>query len=504
MTRAPVAKGAGEGVDPARLTTLNRVSSRPGGEFVLYWMEAFRRLDHNHALDRARELARDLRRPLVVYEELRLDSPRRSRRHHRFALEGIRACREAARRLRLAYWPLVEREGATAHGVLEGLARRAAAVVVDDHPGFDLPRRARALAARTEAPVVAVDSVTVVPLAELGPLPVGAAQVRRRLHRALLAGRARLASPEPVAEGPSGRRLEAPFEVWDGKDLDGLLTRLPLPPLPPVPDAPGGAPAGRERLLRFLRTGLAGYAERRSVPGPPAGSHASGLAPYLHLGHLSPEEVMTAAARELGGALDAAAAGRREGFFGHPDLDAFLDQVLTWRTLGHVWLRHHGGEVPGLERALPAWAWRTLSAHAGDPRPYLYGREELEAGETHDPLWNAAQRQLVACGTIHNYLRMLWGKKVVEWSESPQTAWRALRDLNDTYALDGSDPNSLSGILWCFGLFDRPWAPERPVFGTVRYMSSAAASRKFRLGPYLEHVASLPTVAEVRQGRAAG
>jgi len=184
--------------------------------------------------------------------------------------------------------------------------------------------------------------------------------------------------------------------------------------------------------------------------------------------------------------------GRRSGFYTrNADVDAFLDEAITWRDLGYQWHWARRLDTESLARALPAWALKTLARHADDEREYLYTAEEWEAGATHDPLWNAAQRELALTGTIHNYLRMLRGKKVIEWSRTPEEAYRTLVHLNNKYALDGRDPNSWSGILWCFGLFDRPWAPERPVLGQVRYMSSANTAKKFRLAPYLAYVERL-------------
>jgi len=197
--------------------------------------------------------------------------------------------------------------------------------------------------------------------------------------------------------------------------------------------------------------------------------------------------------------LDAHAVDRREGFFCRdPDVNAFLDEAVTWRDLGLHWHWARRGEPVSLERALPAWARATLDAHRADRRAHIYTLDEWEAGATHDPLWNAAQRELVATGTIHNYMRMLWGKKVLEWSRTPEEAYATLEHLNNKYAVDGRDPNSYTGILWCFGLFDRPWAPERAVLGSVRYMSSENTQKKFGLGPYLDYVASLPGVGSVR------
>jgi deoxyribodipyrimidine photo-lyase len=167
-----------------------------------------------------------------------------------------------------------------------------------------------------------------------------------------------------------------------------------------------------------------------------------------------------------------------------PAAEAFLDQLVTWRELGFnsAWQQDSAEAYS----SLPAWARKTLAAHAGDPRPYIYSARRLGAADTHDPVWNAAQRQLLREGRIHNYMRMLWGKKILEWTRSPRQALAVMLELNNRYALDGRDPNSASGILWCLGRYDRPWGPVRPIFGTIRYMSSDSARRKFRLGPYLE------------------
>ena len=156
-----------------------------------------------------------------------------------------------------------------------------------------------------------------------------------------------------------------------------------------------------------------------------------------------------------------------------------------------------------LERVLPDWAKATLAKHAGDRRPVVYELEELENAHTDDMVWNAAQREMVATGRMHNYLRMLWGKKILQWSETPEQAYRVCEHLNNKYQLDGRDPNSYEGILWVFGLFDRPWPPEREIFGQLRYMTSDSTSKKFRLGGYYEYVAGLPTPGDVRAGKTA-
>ena len=477
---------------------------RRGGDYVLYWMQAYRRLESNHALDEALRRADEAGKPLVVYEGLRLDYPWASLRHHRFILEGMQANREAATRLGLAYWPFVETEPGAGRGLVARLAERATLVVTDDFPCFVVPDQTEALARHVTVPVLAVDGNTIVPLARLqgqGPAVTAAAHLRPRIHRDFADAWEHRASATPRVPRVARSSLLPPFPVADLGDVDGLLARLPVDrSVSAVVGMPGGTVAARRRLEEFLARRLTGYADSRSEPSPPEAGHQSGLSPYLHFGHLSIEAVVERALSTIDRwtpmNLEPRMAGRREGFYTrNADVGAFLDEAITWRDLGYHWHWSRRTDTESFERALPAWALKTLADHADDEREYVYTPAEWEAGATHDPLWNAAQRELVVTGTIHSYLRMLWGKKVIEWSRSPDEAYRTLVHLNNKYALDGRDPNSWSGILWCFGLFDRPWAPERPVLGRIRYMSSANTARKFRLGPYLAYVDNLPKPA---------
>jgi deoxyribodipyrimidine photo-lyase len=407
----------------------------------------------------------------------------------------------------LNYWPFVERVRGEGRGLLRRLAERACLVVTDDFPCFIVPAQAEALARQADVAVFAVDSNSVVPLSVLGPAVSAAAHLRPRIHKAFAEAWAHRAAPEPELPAGARGRIDPPFEAWRAPpDLAAFVDALPLDPLAPVATRRGGAPAARARLRAFVANQLRGYAKDRSEPRSPDEGHASGLSPYLHFGHLSIEEVAEAVLATTGrwtpDELRVHCRGKREGYFtDDPDVNAFLDEALTWRDVGLNWHRHRRADAASLERALPPWALATLGAHASDPRPHVYTAEELEAAATHDPLWNAAQRELVAAGSIHNYLRMLWGKKVLEWSPSPAEAYRTLEHLNNKYALDGRDPNSYTGILWCFGLFDRPWAPERKVFGTVRYMSSDNTARKFDLASYYRYVEELPGIEAARAGR---
>jgi deoxyribodipyrimidine photo-lyase len=484
-------------VNQARLRRLNDRKIRADGAYVLYWVQAYRRLERNHALDYAARCAAELGKPLVVYEGLRLDYPWASARLHRFVLEGMRDNAEAAARLGLNYWPFVETPDRKARGLVARLAAGAALVVTDDYPCFVVPGQTAALVRRAEVPVFAVDGNSLVPLATLGPPVAAAAHLRPRIHKAFAEAWAHRTRRRPQLTKPALAAVDPPFEPWRPSALEALVGTLPFPAdVPPVPGLEGGPAAARRRLSAFVRRRLKGYAEHRSKPGAPEDGHASGLSPYLHFGHLSIDAVVEAVLESAGDwtpdELRVHNRGRREGFFSdHADVNAFLDEAITWRDVGFQWHWSRRADTRSLDDALPAWALATLRAHALDRRAHVYAPEEWEAGATHDPLWNAAQKELVATGAIHNYLRMLWGKKVIEWSRTPDEAYHTLEHLNNKYAVDGRDPNSYSGILWCFGLFDRPWAPERPVLGTVRYMSSENTGRKFKLGPYLEYVNGL-------------
>jgi deoxyribodipyrimidine photo-lyase len=486
-----------------RFRQANDAEPNPKGVYVLYWMQMVRRLDHNHALNYALSCARHFDRPLVVYEGLRLDYPWASRRLHTFVLEGMVDNRRRAERLGLNYWSFVETPADSGRGLLRKLAKDAVMVVTDDYPCFIIPEQTAALARKMSTRVVAVDGNSIVPLAKLGEPVYAAAHLRPRIHRAFVEAWTHRAGVRPRIAKVARKRIDPPFEVWRTEDVAAFVASLPIDAsVPPVVGTPGGSAAAKARLKTFVAERLPGYAEKRSHPASPDAGHASGLSPYLHFGHIGIEEV---AAAVLGddwspGDLDQSHRGKREGFFSpNADVCSFLDEALTWRDVGLNW--HHGrsADTVSLEKALPAWALQTLRKHESDPREFTYSLEEWEAGATHDELWNAAQRELVATGTIQNYLRMLWGKKVLEWSASPEEAYRTLVHLNNKYALDGRDPNSYTGILWCFGLFDRPWAPERRVLGTIRYMSSDNTARKFKLAEYRKYVDGLLTIAAVRR-----
>lgn len=462
-------------------------------------MRASRRVDHNFALDRAVELATELHRPLVVLEALRCDYRWASDRHHAFVLAGMRDNQVAARRFGVAYLPYVEPAAGHGRGLLRALAADACAVVTDDHPGFHYPHMLAAAAAQLDVRLEAIDSIGLLPMAAATTAYPTAYAFRAFLQREL---------PEhlgwmPRASSLAGHglpRAEIPAAItarWPAADAAMLaaepaaLATLPIDHRVGVCPVRGGPRAGLVAVRAFVDHGVDAYVERRNHPDDRGGS---GLSPYLHFGHVSPHAVLRGLADRCGwtpGDLGRPRRGAREGFWGMPPaMEAFLDELVVWRELGHNFA-HCRDDIDRYD-SLPRWAQQTLAAHAGDRRPYLYDHDQLERSSTHDEIWNAAQRQLVGEGRMHNYLRMLWAKRVIEWTAEPRVALDRLIELNNRWALDGRDPNSYSGILWSFGRYDRPWGPERPIFGAVRYMSSDATRRKLRLGEYLRRWGSAP------------
>lgn len=486
--------------DPLRIRRANEAPPRDDGDFVLYWMTAARRPTWNHAFDRAVEEARSRRVPLVVLEALRCGYRWASDRMHRFVLQGMADNRRALKRRPVTYHAYVERSPGEGSGLIETLASRACLVITDDFPCFFLPRMVTSVARRLDVALEVVDGNGLLPLRAVDKVYPSAAHYRRRLHAELPEHLAALPSADPMYRVRLPRLDELPGNVakrWPDAD-DETLTGEPdaLAELPIDHDVgpaafDGGTAAGERTLRRFLDTRLPRYGEARNEPGDDV---TSGLSPYLHFGHVGAAQIFAELAEREGwtpDAIDASRRGAREGWWGmSPAAESFLDELVTWRELGFN-MAARSDDYDRYE-ALPNWARQTLADHLDDEREHVYSHEELELAHTHDELWNAAQRQLVREGRIHNYMRMVWGKSVLQWTRDPREAAGILIELNNKYAVDGRDPNSYSGIFWCLGRYDRPW-PERPVLGKVRSMTLDSTRRKLDVEPYLERYGEAPS-----------
>ncbi len=486
-----------DGLLRLRIVPLHEAEPRPERRYVLYWMHQQRRLQRNLALQHAVHRCREHGRGLVILEDLLCEQRWNGDRHFAFAAEGMLEHRAQLEESAVRYVPAVARTRADLEDLLDRLVAEAVEVVTDDIPTYLVPGLNRDLAtlgARHDCRVTAIDGNGLLPTRMLVEPTPTAAVFRGYLHKHAAAAWDGLPKPRPLDRFdlpaprlPAGVRGHAADGTrWLGRfarSPDAALADLPIDHGPFRIEGEGGRKRGLRRLRRFVDTGLGLY-EQRNQPSQPA---ASRLSAYLHWGHVGTADIADAVARS-DDAWDPdripKRGGRREGFWPLAlPAQLFFDELLTWREVCHhtAQLLPHSTEY----RSLPPWARATLAKHAGDERESVYDLETLTAAATHEELWNAAQRQLVETGIIHNYMRMLWGKGVLAWTRSPEEAFEHLVELNNRWALDGRNANSYGGIMWCLGRYDRPWQ-ERPVFGTVRFMSPAATRRKLDLTRYLE------------------
>lgn len=432
---------------------------------MVYWPQIARRPTDNGGLSYAIAEANRRGLPVLVYESLNVDYPYASDRFHLFVLEGARDSEAGYRARGCSYAFFLPRSRDEQRGMVRKVCARAALLVTDDFPTFVVPGHLAAVTKELSCEVVAFEDNAVVPLSLLPKEEYAARTIRPKVHKLLPQWLRPLEENRADMDKPI---VDLPFAPADlSADLDRAVVALPIDHrVGRAVGFTGGPREARKRLTRFLREKLATYADDHNHPDRDATTH---LSPYLHFGQIG--------AREIALALQTAPGpeGAR---------DALLEQLLVRRTLAFnlAWTNPHHRTL----QALPAWPAKTLGEREADPRAYLYTRAQLERAETHDAIWNAAQRELLATGVIHNYARMLWGKGVIQWKATLQEAFDDLVYLNDKYALDGRDPNSYTNILWCFGKHDRPWGPPRPVLGTVRYMSSANARKKLHLDGWLE------------------
>ena len=440
------------------------------GKFVLYWLRTAVRGHENPALDAAIEAAALLGKPVLVYHGLDEDHPYASDRLHTFILQGAIDLAAELERRGVPYVLHVQRPGHRgAH--LKTLAAAAALVVTEDMPVPPLRRWTAAVAHAAAGPVWCVDTACVVPMRLVPGRQTRAFAFRKRAQK-LFEQRVGRDWTDAAYEGPglSEWSPQLPFEPVEvsslaGDGLPDLVARCGIDhSVPPVPHTAGGSGAGYARWSAYRDGDLKRYSKRRNDAADPTGS--SRLSPYLHFGMVSPLTI----------AREAAGLKARK----------FLDELFAWRELSYHFCLH----TPELEdlSAIPDWAAATLAEHADDPRPQTLSWEAAARGGSGHALWDAAQLSLLRQGELHNNLRMSWGKALVPWTPGPREALALLLDLNHRYALDGRDPNSYGGLLWCLGQFDRPFPPAKPIFGTVRGRSLAGHARRMDLQTYRAHV----------------
>jgi deoxyribodipyrimidine photo-lyase len=421
-----------------------------------------RRVESNHGLAFAAELANREEIPLLYYEGLTCTYPFASDRFHTFLLEGVPETAKRLAKLGIGYVFHLRKRRQDPNDALYRVAQDAAAVVTDDYPTFIAADHNRRVPSRLEIPYYAVDSSCIVPMSYFEKQEYAAYTIRPKIHKVLAA----CLTPVPRIRVERKWQDPAPTLHQEVGDITKLVAECEIDhSVEPSQEFRGGRKEAERRLQYFLENNLRRYAKSSNQPSERA---TSDLSPYLHFGHISSLEVALAV---------------KEYAAEHKLIaDEFLEELIVRRELAFNFARF--GPNPNSLGALPDWARATLRKHAKDKRDPIYGRNEFERAETYDELWNATQREVLRDGKIHGYYRIYWGKKIIEWSATHGEALETMIYLHDKYALDGRDPNTYTNILWCFGLHDRPWA-ERPIFGMVRYMSLEGMKRKTDVEAYI-------------------
>jgi deoxyribodipyrimidine photo-lyase len=448
--------------DDPRIAVRDGAAIDSDGRCVIYWMRRAQRAYENPALEAAIALGNASEKPIVVFFALRTNHQYATARHFAFMLEGLAdtAARLERRRVGFAMGLAGERRAGDDFARFAA-GMRPAAIVMDRNPLGSIDGWQRAIPEAIRVPVLNVDAHVIVPSAILGKEHYAARTIRPKIHAQL----------ERFLIPVSNHRVRVgwrpPREFHTAVPNRELLETLKLDrTVAACASFAGGTTAALTRLKRFVAHGLAHYATRRNAP-PLDGT--SGLSPYLHFGQIGPHTIAIAA---------------READVPDEDRNAFLEELIVRRELA-INFTTYNRRYASIDSCEP-WARRTLARHADDPRAPAYTERRLEQAETHDALWNAAQRQMVEAGWMHGYMRMYWAKKILEWSPSPRAAYEIAVRLNDRYELDGRDPNGYAGIAWAIGgKHDRAWGPERPIYGTIRYMSGASTGRKFDSKAYM-------------------
>ncbi len=457
------------GLLPTRLRERTRLvghpRKRPMGELVVYWLHHAMRAHENPALDVAVTVANECRLPLLVYQGVPERYPYASDRHHTFILEGARDLEEQFNKRGIHYALYVETRQNRGPNLRE-LYNRAAVLVTEELPVEPFRSWTRRLAEAAATPVLCVDTACIVPMQLVGKVYDRAFQFRedtQPLYDKRVPQLWEDAEPSLVTA-----ISDLPFEPirLASSNLADIVSECEIDHgIAPVPHTRGGSVAGYMRWESFKSNGLGSYSRRRNDP---LVEGTSRLSPYLHYGMVSPLRV----ARE---AIESKS----------PGAEKYLDELLIWRELAYTFCFYRRDHET--LAALPDWARQTLAEHRMDPRPVIHSWETLARGSTGDALWDAAQRSLLIHGELHNNVRMTWGKALLNWTPDAQTALTLLIDLNHRYALDGRDPASYGGILWCLGQFDRPFKPARPILGTVRDRSTTDHAKRLDPDRYCKH-----------------
>lgn len=430
------------------------------GDYILYWMQSSPRSHYNHALEFALEKSREMDLPLLCFFGLTPDFPEANHRHYQFLVEGLKDTQKSLQEKNIQ---MVVQNISPEKGALE--ISKEAALTITDQGYLSIQRQwHQELANNIEVPLIQIESNVVVPLETASPKEeYSAGTLRRKIHKVLEFFMVPLKERKVYKNS-----MDFDFDSMDISNPGVTLQKLKVDKSVPASIFTGGTSTGIKIFESFLKNKLNHFADLRNNPTE---NFLSNMSPYLHFGHISPLYL----------ALEVS---KRSGV----GSDAYLEELIIRRELSMnmVYYNPHYDKFD----CLPDWAKKTLLEHRNDPREYEYSLEELENALTHDPYWNAAQKEMVITGKMHGYMRMYWGKKILEWVDDPRKAYDMALYLNDKYEIDGRDPNGFTGVAWCFGKHDRAWK-EREIFGKVRYMNDNGLRRKFKIDLYVDKVKNM-------------
>ncbi|MDI9623711.1 MAG: deoxyribodipyrimidine photo-lyase [Methanothermobacter sp.] len=442
-----------------RIKNLNEFRSMDAhrGDYILYWMQASVRTHWNHALEYAIETANKMQKPLLTVFGLTSDFPEANSRHYRFLIEGLRHVKNELEDMGVIFSIQLNDPPSAVLKYSDD-----ASLVITDRGYLEIQKKwYDELKASIDCPLIQVENNVIVPVETASNKEEYSAGTFRPKITRKLKYFMKPVHPKTLKVNS----LDIDIESVD-PDLDKLLKKLGLKDEMTPSIFQGGTKEAIKIFEKFLSEKLECFEKFRNDP---VRNCLSNMSPYLHFGHISPLYL----------AYKASKAGKCPNF---------LEELIVRRELSINFVHYNDNYYT--IKSLPGWAYNTLMEHASDPREYEYELKEFENAETHDKYWNAAQKEMVITGKMHGYMRMYWGKKILEWTEHPEKAYKIALHLNNKYEIDGRDPNGFAGVAWCFGKHDRAWG-ERKIFGKVRYMNDRGLKRKFKIQEYVNRIEAI-------------
>lgn len=444
----------------SRIKHLKKISEK--GDYVLYWVHASSRCSYNPALEFSIEKSLELGIPLLIIFIIDENYKEANIRHYRFLLEGLEDFR---RDLNERDLDLKIFRGDPA-GVILKLQKRAAVIITDKNYVGPQNEWIGEISEKLECSLCMVETNISVPVREVTDKEeYSAATFRKKYWKKAHEYLDHECNNENIRCGNFFEKLEGEMEFGE---IEDILDQLNIADGIGASKFKGGYKRAKEELNLFIEKKLENYPKYRNDPNIDC---LSNMSPYLHFGQISPVEIAKVVAEK-----------------GTKNFESYLEELLIRRELA-INFCFYNPNYDNFE-GLHSWSKKTLNEHRNDEREYIYSFEDFENCRTHDIYWNAAQKEMIIIGKMHGYMRMYWGKKILEWSETPEKGIAAAIKLNNKYELDGRDPNGYAGVMWCFGKHDRAWS-ERNVFGKIRYMNSAGLKRKFDADGYVEKIMNL-------------